>query len=71
MHFFEDYLGTLERVAEDVRLEGVRLYLADWGYNTESMRTRAAAQARIEVIGFDGLAAVIDPVIAAVGQKVG
>jgi len=36
--FVEDRLKTLEKVARIPALEGVNLFLADWGYNTQAMR---------------------------------
>lgn len=59
LHFVEDYLGTLERVAADPRLDRVRLYLADWGYNTDAMRARANTQPRIAVIDYGAFAALL------------
>ncbi len=50
IHFVEDNLATLEKVATDPRLEPLSLYLANWGYNTAAMRQRAAAHPRITVI---------------------
>ena len=46
-HFVEDRLGTLLRVLAEPVLDGVRLYLAAWGYNTAAERARAAHQPRI------------------------
>ena len=46
-HFVEDRISTLRRVMERKALEPVRLYLADWGYNTPEDRERAAAIPRI------------------------
>jgi len=40
-HFVEDRLATLLRVAALEKLAAVRLYLATWGYNTESERALA------------------------------
>jgi hypothetical protein len=39
------------QVAKVPSLERYRLYLVDWGYNTEAERSRAAASPRIEIIG--------------------
>lgn len=36
--FVEDRLKTLQVVAQKSELEGIGLYLGDWGYNTEKMR---------------------------------
>jgi hypothetical protein len=37
--------------------EDWNLYLVDWGYNTSWERERAAANPRIEVLGFDSFIA--------------
>ncbi|MBI5445366.1 MAG: HAD family hydrolase [Deltaproteobacteria bacterium] len=49
LHFVEDRLLTLLRVAERAGLEHVELYLAAWGYNTEEERALARAHPRITV----------------------
>jgi phosphoglycolate phosphatase-like HAD superfamily hydrolase len=36
--FVEDRLKTLEQIAKIPALESVKLFLADWGYNTQAMR---------------------------------
>ena len=54
-HFIEDRMDTLDAVASDSALDDLRLYLADWGYNTPPQRDRAAQSPRIEVISLDGL----------------
>jgi phosphoglycolate phosphatase-like HAD superfamily hydrolase len=48
-HFVEDRLGTLLRVADRPTLQQVRLYLADWGYNTAADRAAAARHPAITV----------------------
>lgn len=48
-HFVEDRLATLERVAAHKALEPIKLYLADWGYNTAADRARARAHPAITV----------------------
>lgn len=50
MHFVEDKMGTLDKVARDPRLAGWNLYLVDWGYNTPEERARARACDRIQLI---------------------
>lgn len=50
MHFVEDKMGTLDKVARDPRLGDWRLYLVDWGYNTPEERARAQASDRIQLI---------------------
>jgi phosphoglycolate phosphatase-like HAD superfamily hydrolase len=47
IHFVEDRLETLQAVAGEPRLAGVRLYLADWGYNTQAQREEARRHERI------------------------
>ena len=44
MWFVEDMLETLEATAARADLAGVRLFLADWGYNTESDRRGAVGR---------------------------
>jgi hypothetical protein len=41
--FVEDMLETLEATARRDDLGGVRLFLADWGYNTPAARARVTA----------------------------
>jgi len=55
-HFVEDKMGTLVKVKADPALEGWRLYLVDWGYNTEEERATASADDRIQLIGADAFA---------------
>jgi phosphoglycolate phosphatase-like HAD superfamily hydrolase len=43
--FVEDMLETLEATAERDDLAGVRLFLADWGYNTPADRAHVTATA--------------------------
>ena len=52
-HLIEDRLDTLMHVIADPALEDVRLYLADWGYNTPRQREEAAALPRIEVVSVE------------------
>jgi len=49
IHFVEDRLATLLRVAAREELTAVRLYLADWGYNTVAEREQARAMDRISI----------------------
>jgi phosphoglycolate phosphatase-like HAD superfamily hydrolase len=53
IHFVEDRVETLFAVAGNPHLEGVRLYLADWGYNTPAQREQARRHPRISVSGLD------------------
>lgn len=48
-HFVEDRLETLLRVAGHKPLAALRLYLADWGYNTEAARNLARQHPAIKV----------------------
>ncbi|MGG6293586.1 HAD family hydrolase [Leptolyngbya sp. AN02str] len=48
--FVEDRLKTLQGVAAQPDLEDVQLFLADWGYNTESDRTQAQTEPRMTLI---------------------
>eukprot|EP00898_Chlorokybus_atmophyticus_P003059 jgi/Chlat1/3754/Chrsp259S03899 len=50
LHFVEDRLVTLENVIKDPALDGWKLYLGTWGYNTHVERERARANTRITVI---------------------
>ena len=48
--FVEDRLKTLQLVQQQADLESVRLYLADWGYNTASERETAEHHKRIRLL---------------------
>jgi phosphoglycolate phosphatase-like HAD superfamily hydrolase len=48
--FIEDRLKTLQVIQKYDDLKAVKLYLADWGYNTQSEREAAAENATIQVI---------------------
>ncbi|HET7342377.1 MAG TPA: HAD family hydrolase [Methylomirabilota bacterium] len=48
--FVEDMLETLEATAERRELAGVRLFLADWGYNTPEDRARVAGPGRVRLL---------------------
>ena len=48
--FVEDRLKTLQLVQQQPHLTAVKLYLADWGYNTASERERAGQTPGIELI---------------------
>jgi phosphoglycolate phosphatase-like HAD superfamily hydrolase len=45
--FVEDMLETLEATAARGNLAGARLFLADWGYNTEADRARAGGRVAV------------------------
>lgn len=59
MHFIEDRYDTLQQVIAEPALGAVRLYLADWGYNTAPQREEAAAGERIQVVDVPGLRAAL------------
>ncbi|MBW4665613.1 MAG: HAD family hydrolase [Chroococcus sp. CMT-3BRIN-NPC107] len=48
--FVEDRLKTLQLVQQQPHLASVKLYLADWGYNTTSERESASQTPGIELI---------------------
>ncbi|MGF1496471.1 MAG: HAD family hydrolase [Elainellaceae cyanobacterium] len=48
--FVEDRLKTLQTVQTHPDLTDVRLFLADWGYNTQADRDRAQADSRIHLL---------------------
>jgi phosphoglycolate phosphatase-like HAD superfamily hydrolase len=54
-HFIEDRLETLLDVAARPELNVIRLYLADWGYNTPRQRAQAAREPRIELVSLKRL----------------
>lgn len=48
--FIEDRLEALEFVAQQPQLEMVRLYLAQWGYNTKATQIKAQNNRRITLL---------------------
>jgi phosphoglycolate phosphatase-like HAD superfamily hydrolase len=50
MWFIEDRLNTLHTVKQHHDLEDVKLFLADWGYNTPSERLTAHNDTRIHLL---------------------
>lgn len=48
--FVEDRLKTLRSLQQQTDLQTVKLYLADWGYNTESERKAAQEDSGIQVL---------------------
>ena len=48
--FVEDRLKTLQSVQQQPDLDAVKLYLADWGYNTASERATAHHDPRIQLL---------------------
>jgi hypothetical protein len=53
IHFVEDRVETLSDVAKNPGLDGVCLYLADWGYNTPAQREQARRHPRITLWSLD------------------
>jgi phosphoglycolate phosphatase-like HAD superfamily hydrolase len=53
--FVEDRLSTLSKVAAQPELEAVKLYLAEWGYNTVAEREAALQQSRIQTLALADL----------------
>lgn len=53
IHFVEDRVETLLDVAKNPGLDGVCLYLADWGYNTPAQREEARQHPRVTVWPID------------------
>jgi phosphoglycolate phosphatase-like HAD superfamily hydrolase len=59
--FVEDMLETLEATAGRSDLAGVRLFLADWGYNTPADRDRVTAtRGRITLLSLERFTASLD-----------
>jgi hypothetical protein len=48
--FVEDRIKTLHLVQQQLDLDAVKLYLADWGYNTASERESAENDPRIQLL---------------------
>jgi phosphoglycolate phosphatase-like HAD superfamily hydrolase len=53
--FVEDRLSTLAKIATQPELESVKLYLAEWGYNTVAEREAALQQSRIQTLALADL----------------
>jgi phosphoglycolate phosphatase-like HAD superfamily hydrolase len=53
--FIEDRLKTLESVKTQPDLQHVRLFLADWGYNTEGDRAAAQADPQIDCLSLQAM----------------
>jgi phosphoglycolate phosphatase-like HAD superfamily hydrolase len=62
--FVEDRLSTLSKIAAQPELESVKLYLAEWGYNTASEREAALQQSRIQTLSLADL-----PTLGGVAKK--
>lgn len=54
--FVEDRLKTLQSVQQQPDLNAVKLYLADWGYNTPSERETAHHDPRIQLLSLSQFA---------------
>ncbi|WP_310418869.1 HAD family hydrolase [Chamaesiphon sp. OTE_8_metabat_110] len=54
--FVEDRLPTLAKIATQPELESVKLYLAEWGYNTVAEREATLQQSRIQTLALADLA---------------
>ncbi|MFH7029962.1 MAG: HAD family hydrolase [Heteroscytonema crispum UTEX LB 1556] len=54
--FVEDRLKTLELVEKQTDLKDVKLFLADWGYNTQPEREAAQNDKRIQLISLSQFA---------------
>lgn len=53
--FVEDRLKTLEKVKTEETLSSVRLFLADWGYNTDSEKEAARCDPRVHLLSLSQL----------------
>ncbi len=54
--FVEDRLKTLQLVQQQPDLDAVKLYLADWGYNTQAEREVAHHDSRIKLLSLSQFA---------------
>lgn len=54
--FVEDRLKTLQLVQQQTDLEDVKLFLADWGYNTQAEREAAQNDPRIQLLSLSQFA---------------
>ncbi|MBW4429434.1 MAG: HAD family hydrolase [Nostoc desertorum CM1-VF14] len=54
--FVEDRLKTLQLVQQQTDLEDVKLFLADWGYNTQAERETAQNHPRIKLLSLSQFA---------------
>ncbi|MEH2013557.1 HAD family hydrolase [Nostoc sp.] len=54
--FVEDRLKTLQLVQQQIDLEDVKLFLADWGYNTQAEREVAQNDPRIKLLSLSQFA---------------
>ncbi|MEM7554411.1 MAG: HAD hydrolase-like protein [Cyanobacteria bacterium P01_A01_bin.84] len=54
--FVEDRLKTLQLVKKQSDLSSIKLFLADWGYNTASERKEAQQDERVKLLSLSGFA---------------
>ncbi|MBE9037794.1 HAD family hydrolase [aff. Roholtiella sp. LEGE 12411] len=54
--FVEDRIKTLQLVQQQTDLENVKLFLADWGYNTQTEREAAQNDSRIQLLSLSQFA---------------
>jgi len=54
--FVEDRIKTLQLVQQQADLEDVKLFLADWGYNTQTERKAAQDDQRIQLLSLSQFA---------------
>lgn len=54
--FVEDRLKTLQSVQQQSDLDAVKLYLADWGYNTQDEREVTQSEPRIQLLSLSQFA---------------
>lgn len=53
--FIEDRIEPLETIYQEQDLRGIKLYLASWGYNTETTRNRAEKLGYINILNLEDL----------------
>jgi phosphoglycolate phosphatase-like HAD superfamily hydrolase len=54
--FVEDRIKTLQLIQQQTDLENVKLFLADWGYNTQTEREAAQNDSRIQLLSLSQFA---------------
>lgn len=62
--FIEDRLPPLQQASTVPELDAVRLYLADWGYNTAQMRSQISEHHRIQLLSLVQLGQLVMPIAA-------
>ncbi|NEO86592.1 MAG: HAD family hydrolase [Spirulina sp. SIO3F2] len=60
--FVEDRLPPLQQASAIPELADVRLYLADWGYNTAAMRSQINGGAQIQLLSLEQFGQLIVPI---------